>query len=153
RTSTGQGSIQARTVIGAHGKRSNVDRVLQRSFLKQPQPFVGLKAHFYGTALPSRIHLYTFPGGYCGVSAVENGLMNVCLLARQDIFQHYSAVGGISAFLDWMRHQNPLLGEWFSSAQLAYPSWLSIAQIPFGDKELLVKDVLMVGDAAGLIAP
>jgi flavin-dependent dehydrogenase len=152
RSAAQQESIQARAVIGAHGKRSTIDRTLNRPFLKKPQPFVGLKCHFYGPPLPGRIQLYAFPGGYCGLSEIENGQANACLLVRQEVFQRTGA-GHISRFIDWMQAQNPSLGAWLSAAKPVYDSWISIAQVPFGDKQIVVDDILMVGDSAGLIAP
>jgi menaquinone-9 beta-reductase len=152
RSTTGQKTIQARTVIGAHGKRSLIDRALDRPFLKQAQPFIGLKAHFYGPPLPGRIHLYAFPGGYCGLSEIENGQTNVCLLVQQETFQAAGA-GSITQFIEWMKTQNPALGAWLSKSQPIYENWISIAQVPYSDKEIVANDILMVGDSAGLIAP
>jgi flavin-dependent dehydrogenase len=155
RAQTGQDSIRARVVIGAYGKRSNLDRVLDRPFLKIPQPFVGLKSHFYGEHLPGRIHLYTFPGGYCGLSEIENGLMNVCLLVQQDVFYRECdhSTRKTTGFIDWMKTQNKALGAWLLAAQPTFKDWISIAQIPFVNKRPMVDDILMVGDSAGLIAP
>ena len=155
RTATQHDSIRARAVVGAHGKRSAIDRGLNRPFLKAPQPFVGLKAHFYGPPLPGRIHLHTFPGGYCGLSEIENGQVNVCLLVRQEVFERTCAASptAITGFIDWMKTQNPALGAWLSAAQPVYEPWISIAQVPFVDKQTIVNDILMVGDSAGLIAP
>jgi len=155
RNSLGQQNISAKTVIGAQGKRSGIDRKLERSFFKNPQPFMGLKAHFRGSLPMGHIHLYTFPGGYCGMSEIENGLVNVCLLVRQDIFQSASqpSPASVDQFMLWMQQQNPALGRWFSSAERVYNSWLSISQIPFVRKQVVVNDILMAGDSAGLIAP
>lgn len=153
RASSGaQQTLQTRLVIGAHGKRSTLDRVFDRAFLRQPQPFVGLKAHFIGDPIPNRVELHTFPGGYCGMSEIEGDRRNVCLLVRQDVFARVSG-GDIPAFVRWMQTQNPALGAWLSTAALAFPSWLSISQIPFVRKTVIECDVLMTGDAAGLIAP
>jgi menaquinone-9 beta-reductase len=150
RNDVGQHEIYAKTVIGAHGKRSRIDRALNRPFLQQSHGFVGLKAHFHGAPLPGRIHLYTFPGGYCGMSEVEGGEINVCLLVRQDAFQQAST---IDDFIEWMKQQNPALGKWLSAAQRVDRPWLSIAQVPFTDKRVVENDILMAGDSAGLIAP
>jgi menaquinone-9 beta-reductase len=152
RNTTQQDMIQARTVIGAHGKRSLIDRSLHRPFLKKAQPFMGLKAHFYGPPLPGRIHLYAFPGGYCGLSEIENGQTNVCLLVCQEVFQRAGA-SNILQFIEWMKTQNPALGTWLSAAQPVDENWISIAQVPFVDKDIVANDILMVGDSAGLIAP
>jgi menaquinone-9 beta-reductase len=155
RNDQGQIFISAKTIIGAHGKRSIIDRALSRPFLQKPHPFIGLKAHFRGSPLPGCIHLHSFPGGYCGMSEIENGLTNVCLLVRQEIFQTMTpnAEKGVDGFIDWMKAQNPALGKWLSDAQPVFDNWLSIAQIPFVDKQIISNDILMVGDSAGVIAP
>jgi flavin-dependent dehydrogenase len=153
RTAAGQFSLKAKAMIGAQGKRSSLDRSLNRNFLRQPQPFVALKAHFHGPPLPGCIRLYSFPGGYCGLSEVEGGVANVCLLVRQGVFRGASEANGITSFVEWMKGQNPLLGEWLNQAEMLFPSWMTIAQVPFADKEVVVNDVLMAGDSAGLIPP
>ncbi|MBI5667823.1 MAG: NAD(P)/FAD-dependent oxidoreductase [Chloroflexi bacterium] len=150
RSPAGSSAITARVVIGAYGKHSRLDHTLNRAFTRQPQPFVGLKAHFDGPRLPCRIELHTFPGGYCGLSEIENGKINACLLVQNDVFRQ---AGSIPAFLAWMQQQNPRLAAWFASARLISDRWYSISQIPFVDKTVVDRDVLMTGDAAGLIAP
>jgi flavin-dependent dehydrogenase len=150
---TPDAAIRARTVIAAHGKRSSLDRALNRPFLNKPQPFIALKNHFVGPALPRRIELHVFPGGYCGMSEVEDGLTNVCLLVKQDTFQKHSGSPKIESFIDWMKTQNPCLQQWLEQAQQVHSPWLSIAQVPFVRKEVIHNDIVMTGDAAGLITP
>lgn len=155
RNALGQQTINAKTVIGAQGKRSNIDRKLERDFFKKPQPFMGLKAHFRGSLPAGELHLYPFNGGYCGMSEIENGLINVCLLVRQDIFQsaNQPSPASVDQFILWMSQQNPELGKWLNSAERIYESWLCISQIPFVSKQVVINDILMAGDSAGLIAP
>ncbi|MBC7811579.1 MAG: hypothetical protein H7175_10550, partial [Burkholderiales bacterium] len=143
-------TVRARTVIATHGKRGALDRTLNRRFLRQQQPFVGLKAHFHGPPIPNRIELHAFPGGYCGLSETESGAANVCLLVRESVFQAHD---GIATFIDWMAGQNPRLGAWLSQAESISERWLSIAQVPFVNKQAVENDVLMAGDSAGLIVP
>ena len=154
RSTGGDRQFRARVVIAAHGKRSNLDRALDRRFLTKSQPYVGLKAHFRGAALPRRIDLHTFAGGYCGMSEIEDGSANVCLLARKSAL-HGDTDGplAIEAFIAWMQQQNPALGQWLAGAQRLSNRWLSISEVPFIPKRPVVNDILMVGDAAGLIAP
>lgn len=152
RGAQGVQTFTGRGVIAAHGKRSNLDRVLQRAFLRLSQPYIGLKRHFAGPALPGHIDLHIFGGGYCGMSQVEGGATNVCLLVRQDVFQR-AAQGETEQFIRWMHEQNPALGAWLAQAAPLLPEWLSIGQVPFVPKTLLEGDVLMAGDAAGMIAP
>jgi flavin-dependent dehydrogenase len=155
RNALGTQTMSAKTVIGAQGKRSRIDRQLERGFFQNQQPFIGLKSHFRGVLPAGHIHLYAFPGGYCGMSAIENGLINVCLLVRQDVFQsaNQPSPARVDSFILWMKGQNQSLGDWLSAAEQVHESWLSISQIPFVTKPILVNDILMAGDSAGLIPP
>jgi flavin-dependent dehydrogenase len=147
--------VQAGLVIGAYGKRARLDRVLERRFLQINQPYMALKSHFRGPPLGQVIELHGFPGGYCGLSEIEGGMHNVCLLVCQPVFKQVTRGqrDPIPSFVTWMCSQNPHLGEWFQGAERLPESWLSIAQVPFVKKRPLFNDILMVGDAAGLIAP
>lgn len=147
-------AISARMVIGAYGKRSNLDRALDRRFFKQRHPFMAFKAHFEGPPVPGRIELHGFPGGYCGLSEIEDGGLVACLLVHERVFQaNGGAGGGVDAFISWMQSQNPFLGGWFARARRIYPRWISISQVCFDSKPAFERDVMMVGDAAGLITP
>lgn len=150
-TITARQPVQARVVIAAHGKRGSLDRALDRDFLKRRQPYVGLKMHYHAPPVASRVELHTFTGGYCGLSDVEDGRVNACLLVRDDVFR--AAGSSIPAFVDWMGEQNAALGAWLADAAPALDRWQSISQVPFLDKRIVEGDVLMTGDAAGLIAP
>lgn len=153
--------VRARAVIAAHGRRGALDKVLDRQFLRQPQPFIGLKAHFAGPPLPGRIELHGFTGGYCGLSEVERGTAptgraaNVCLLVQEAVFRRVGGRGPerVPAFIRWMRQQNPRLEAWLSQATQLDERWLSIAQVPFGPKRPVVNEIFMAGDSAGLITP
>jgi menaquinone-9 beta-reductase len=150
-----QARLHSRVVIGAYGKRGKLDKTLERNFLSRSQPYIGLKTHMIGAPLPARVDLHSFPGGYCGMSEVENGRTNVCLLVRQEVFRHHSGEGSdkIEGFITWMQKQNPYLNEWLSGAERTEVEWMGIAQVPFVSKRAVVNDVLMAGDSAGLIAP
>lgn len=153
RTRENDCTFNARTVIAAHGKRSNLDRALDRPFLNISQPYVGLKAHFSGPPLPGRIELHTFRGGYCGMSEIEGGITNVCLLAQKSVLRAGDGPMELNGFIESIQHQNPYLRKWLSQAKSVGDRWLSIGEVPFVQKTPLVGDVLMVGDAAGLVAP
>jgi menaquinone-9 beta-reductase len=154
RSAASDSTFSAHLVIAAHGKRSNLDRALDRNFLKKSQPSVGLKAHFRGAPLPHRIELHTFAGGYCGMSEIEDGSANVCLLARKSALRMDDAGPvDLDTFIDWMQRQNPLLGGWLAGAERLSERWLSIGEVPFVAKRPVVNDILMAGDAAGLVAP
>lgn len=153
--------VRAQAVIAAHGRRGALDKALGRRFLRRAQPYVALKTHFAGPPLPGRIELHGFPGGYCGMSEVERGTgpsgraANVCLLVHEAVFRSVAGHGPdrVPAFIRWMRQQSPRLEAWLSQATRLDERWLSIAQVPFGPKRPVVNEILMAGDAAGLITP
>jgi flavin-dependent dehydrogenase len=149
RSPSGASILSARAVIAAHGRRGALDRSLRRPFLRRRHPFIALKNHFRGEAPPGGVELVVFPGGYCGISEIEEGLVNVCLLARESVFRGRS----VASFLDWMQSRSPRLRDRLSRAEPIQERWMSIAQVPFDRKAPVEGDILMAGDAAALIAP
>ncbi len=143
--------LQAPLAIGAFGKRSTLDRDLQRRFFRQRSPYLGVKYH---TALPypaDQVGLYNFQAGYCGVSQVENGLVNLCYLTtRQQLKQ---AGGSLKALEQRVLSRNPELGDILRQARPAFPRPLVINEISFAPKPPVEQHLLMAGDAAGLITP
>jgi flavin-dependent dehydrogenase len=147
--------VRARAVVAAYGKRSALDRIWARDFFHRPHAFVGLKAHFRGPSLSNRVVLHSFAGGYCGLAEVEAGRANVSLLVDERTFRGRCSgqPAGPAAFVDWMRRQNSHLDDWLARAEPVEEKWLSIGQVSFGAKHAVLGDVLMAGDAAGLMAP
>lgn len=147
--------VLSRTVIGAFGKRSALDRALGRDFIATSQPFLALKAHFEGPALSDRVELHAFPGGYCGISAIEDDTKTVCMLVHLPVFQQICGVRGyaVEKFIEWIQTQNDHLRAWFAAARMIQTDWISISQVPFVSKQVVVNDIPMIGDSAALIAP
>ncbi len=149
--STKQGhEITATIVIGAYGKRSNLDVKLNRSFIQQQSPFVAVKTHMRGSFPEDLVALHNFKGGYCGVSQVENGNINVCYIANYKSFQRYK---NIDAFNREVLCQNPHLKNIFENAVPVFEQPLTISQISFSNKTAIENHMLMCGDAAGMIHP
>lgn len=151
RVNTKEGvELTAKIVIGAFGKRSNMDVSLQRDFIKQKSPFVAVKAHMRGAFDDDLVALHNFIGGYCGVSQVENGNLNVCYLANYRSFQQYKH---IDTFNQAVLYKNPHLKKIFENTEPVFEHPLSISQICFADKTTVQDHILMCGDAAGMIHP
>lgn len=144
------------TVIAAHGRHSNLDRTLRPVGSRlSSKHYLGLKQHFMGPKFWGHIDLHVFHGGYCGMSQVEDGTTNVCLLVDQKVFQAVTSTGHnpIAGFINWMSGQNPHLKKWLAQSSPVYPEWLSTAQISLETKLPVESDILFAGDAAGMIAP
>ena len=147
------GTVRVRAAVGAHGKRSNVDAALERAFLGTPTPWVGCKAHFEGDDLEDAIELHASGeaagGAYVGMSHVEEGRVNVCWIGRAADLKR---AGSPDAWLAAMGETNPHLGVRLARLARVTP-YKSVAQVTFAAKPLVDRGVVMVGDAAGMIAP
>lgn len=143
--------ITCKVVLGAFGKRSNLDVKLKRNFIQQKSPWLGIKSHYENTGHPSNVvGLHNFPGGYGGLSQIEDGSINFCCLIRYDDFK---TEGDIASFYKKIASQNPILKDFLSNAKSKFEKPLSIAQISFERKKAVENHVLMCGDTAGLIHP
>jgi 2-polyprenyl-6-methoxyphenol hydroxylase-like FAD-dependent oxidoreductase len=82
-------SFRASYVIGAYGKRSGLDITLSRKFITTKSPWLGVKGHYKADFPDDLVALHNFAGGYCGLSKVETGAVNVCYLADFKTFKKY----------------------------------------------------------------
>ena len=136
--------------IGAYGKRSTIDVQLNRKFIQKKTPFLAVKSHFTGDFPDDLVALHNFEGGYCGVSKVEKGFINVCYLANYKSFKQYR---NIETYQQEVLYKNPHLKNIFGTLKNAFPKPLSISQISFASKETVENSILMCGDTAGMIHP
>ena len=140
----------ANLVIGAYGKRSLLDKQLNRAFIQQVSPWLGVKAHYRADIPDDQVSLHNFEGGYCGLSQVEEGTVNACYLAHYTCFKQYKNVAEFQERVLW---KNPFLSRFFANATPLFDKPLVISQISFAKKQPVENHVLMSGDTAGLIHP
>lgn len=136
--------------IGAFGKRSNFDQKLQRKFIQKKAPWLAVKGHYSGEFANDLVGLYNFEGGYCGVSKVENDIINICYLVHFDTFKKYRNIDDFQANIIY---KNPYLKHFFTNNKPLFEKPLTISQISFEEKTAIENHILMVGDSAGLIQP
>ncbi len=145
----------ARAAAGAWGKRSGLDARLKRSFIAEEARhlagFVGIKHHVRVAHPAEVISLHNFPGGYCGVSAVEESRVCLCYLVAAGALK--ASGGDIPAMEGRLLYQNPHLARLLGEGVPLYDAPLAISQVSFAQKEPVADGVLMLGDAAGLITP
>ncbi len=147
---TQQEELTADVVIGAHGKRSRLDVQLDRSFIKKRSPYVGIKYHLRLEHPDDLIALHNFPGGYCGISNIEDGKTNICYLTHRDNLKTYKDIGSMQ---EAILYQNPLLKYIFLHADFLFDKPEVINEISFETKSPVSNHILMAGDAAGMITP
>lgn len=137
-------------VLGAFGKRSILDQKLSRSFIKKKSPWLAVKAHYSGIFPNDSVELHNFDGGYCGVSKVENDIINICYLADYKTFKEYK---DIEEYQSEVLSKNPHLKRIFETTELLFEKPITISQISFEEKKCVENHILMIGDTAGLIHP
>jgi len=142
--------LKAEFVIGAFGKRSNLDINMNRAFIQKPTPFLGVKAHYKGDFPENMVALHNFKGGYCGISKVETDLVNVCYIADYKSFKKHK---NINDFQQSVLSKNTYLKNVFESFEMTFDNPLSISQISFSSKQPVENHILMCGDSAGMIHP
>lgn len=142
--------FSTKIVLGAYGKRSNVDLVLDRDFIKHKSPWLAVKAHYKGNFPDNIVALHNFSGGYCGVSKVENDIINICYLADYATFKKYK---NIEEYQKQVLYKNKHLKNVFENSTMVFDKPLTISQICFEEKTIIENHMLMIGDTAGLIHP
>jgi menaquinone-9 beta-reductase len=142
--------LTADVVLGSFGKRSRMDRVMHRDFLDKRSPYAGVKYHIMIDHPPSRIALHNFKNGYCGVSRVEHGKVNLCYLTHRDNLRMHK---NIRSMEEAVLFENPCIRNIFNTARFLTEKPEVINEISFATKAPVHNHVLMTGDAAGMIAP
>jgi len=142
--------LQAEIVIGAFGKRSNIDQKLNRKFIQKKSSWLAVKAHYKGNFPDNLVGLHNFVGGYCGVSKVENNAINICYLADYSTFKKHK---NIQEYQNEVICKNHHLKTIFDNSILIFDKPLTISQISFEKKKVVENGILMIGDTAGLIHP
>ncbi len=144
------GDFHSPLVIGAFGKRSNIDVKMKRDFIQRPSPFLGVKAHYRGTFPEDKVELHNFNGGYCGISKVENDHINICYLTD---FKSFKKFKNMEDFQEQVLSKNTFLRQAFEKYEIAFEKPLTISQVSFAAKAPVENHILMCGDSAGMIHP
>ncbi|MGO4906391.1 NAD(P)/FAD-dependent oxidoreductase [Flavobacterium sp. W20_MBD1_R3] len=142
--------LKTELVLGAFGKRSNIDQKMNRNFIQKKAHWLAVKAHYSGKFPNDAVGLHHFKGGYCGVSKVENEVLNICYLADYKTFKQYK---NITEYQNKIVSQNPNLKTILENSTLLFEKPLTISQISFEKKQAVENHILMIGDTAGLIHP
>ena len=149
---TDRGEIRARAVVGAWGRWGRFDQQLQRGFVRDhSHRNFGFKRHYRGAQLDGTIELYSFERGYLGVSAVENGVTNICGLVHASRLAGHK--GRWETFIDEIRREEPRLDAMYARYQPAQETFLSSEPVIFRARSPVEGGIFMIGDASGIVDP
>ena len=141
---------EAYFVLGAFGKRSKLDQVLERPFFSKRSPYIGVKYHIKTQGSRNTVALHNFDGGYCGINAIEGDTFNLCYLGSREQLREYGSIPEMEKNVLW---KNPILHRIFQESDFLWEKPEVITEINF-ERKLPVEDhLLLLGDAAGLITP
>jgi flavin-dependent dehydrogenase len=143
---------ESRVVIGAWGRWDTLDRSMERGFLGRRARFFGWNRDFGGNTdfLAGRVHLYLFSGGYCGLSRVEKGAVNLAGVVSEAVWKR---AGGWTPVVDRARDLNRALDSDLARLTPGPIGYLGTGPVFFTRKPPVENDLLMAGDAAGVIDP
>lgn len=150
-----KGNYSASVCAGAWGKHSNLDNKLSRLFTrnssKRHKNYVGIKYHINIDFPGDLIELHNFKNGYCGISKIEDNKYCFCYLTDSENLKNNN--GDIKKMEEQVLMKNPILKKYFTQANFLFEKPLVISQIKIGYKKAVESNILMLGDAAGNIAP
>ena len=149
-TLTNGDSLCAPTVFLAAGKHN------LRGFVRAPakqSDLIGFKLHWQLApaqilALREHMDLYLFPGGYGGLSLIEDDVANLCLVVRRSTLR---SLGGWPQLLASILGGNGHLRQLLDSATPLWPRPLAISPIPYGYLIGRDRGLWCVGDQAAVI--
>jgi flavin-dependent dehydrogenase len=146
----GGGAIRAATVFLATGKHDL--NAWERGGATQSD-LVGFKMHWRLAPAQSEIlrgamELFLFRGGYGGLSMVEDGTANLCLVVRRNTLR---LLRGWEELFQSMQNELPTLHERLANAPPCWPKPLAISPIPYGHLGGPANGVWRVGDQAAVI--
>ncbi len=148
--STPNEQFESQLVIGAYGKKSVLDKKLERGFTRKRAPYIGVKYHIKTDYPKDKVALHNFPSGYCGISAIEDDKFNLCYLGNRDMLRKYGSIENMEAT---EVKQNPYLKDIFDNAEFLFEKPEVINEFSFAPKTAVEDHILMTGDSAGLITP
>lgn len=146
--SSGEKLAATQIVIGT-GRVIQLLQPEKKTEIFRPE-FVGFKAHWTGIDTADRVQFYTFPGGYIGLSAIEDGKTNIaCLASIEQVNRFKSPDLFIQNLIS-----GPLLKDVINKGFRLFPKWLTCSVPSFGVRSNpMLPNIFYIGDAAGTIPP
>lgn len=150
-TASARTSIHTRTTVVACGRHAVQGLRPPQATAAPRQMYVGVKCHYAGLQMPPEVRLYLFEGGYVGLSPIEDGQANLCLLASQEAF---ARVGGrVPAMLDAVTRAIPALASDLAGGQRLDESMVAVGAVDTARTTVLWDQCARIGDAATMIPP
>lgn len=147
--------FKSRLVIAAYGKQNILDKKLGRDFVNKKSNLNGVKFHLpinlLKNSFSDEIRIYTDAELYCGMNQVSDTEMTVCFLENRK----QSKIPSRERLIEVIK-SNSHFKKVFDEDSIDYIKSTNIygtGNIYFGKREVVENGIIMVGDAARVIAP
>jgi len=147
---TTHGDVCALLACNASGRKSNFE-TKEKANRPVGTNYVGVKYHIKITRDPTLIEIHNFPGGYCGISNIEDSKSCLCYIVNSK--QLNSVQNSIPELEKQFLYKNNNLRILFNEAEFLFKKPVIISGINFRIKEPYKGDLFSLGDAVGSIAP
>ena len=143
---------RATITIDASGRTRALARKLNTKKERQRARLVAFKAHLQNARVaPGVCEIYSYRGGYGGLSNIEGDLSNLCFIAAARDVRRYGPDPEEVLKATVLRNSRAAVA--LAEAEFEKP-WLSVALESFGRLQLVpAEGLLLIGDAAAFIDP
>jgi flavin-dependent dehydrogenase len=147
---TNSGDVTTTLVCNATGRRSNL-ATTEKQNNSTSVNYVGIKYHIKLPRNPDLIEIHNFPGGYCGISNIEDDKACLCYIVNS---KYLNAVNNSIPELEGTYlYKNSNLEKIFTTAEFIFNEPVTISGIDFQIKKSSTDDAFFLGDSAGQMAP
>ena len=152
--SGGSRDIYGDLFVDATGRSGVLRRLIEKKGRTSPKrsPLVAFKNHILNSNSDSgACEIYVFPGGYGGLSPVEDGKANLCFIVRANVAKEF--IGKTNDHIELLSRLNARAAETLSGT-VETGEWLAVPVGEFGRKPLpTASNLVAVGDASAFIDP
>lgn len=147
--------VRSQHVIIAYGKYTMLDKAIRRRATPRLSSLNGIKfqvpKRLFNDFPENEIQIFTGRGLYCGVNAVNDEMVTVCFLEKRS-HDDLRPRERLTDLIRTNRHFRKIVQPDFSAAIESLPIY-GTSNIYFGKKSLTENGMMMIGDAARVIAP
>lgn len=147
---TSKGEFTVKIVCNSTGRKSNFE-VQSRERKDRKVNYVGVKYHVKIKRDADVIEIHNFPGGYCGISDIEDGKACLCYIVNSKNLQ--SVGNSIPELEKKYLFKNENLKQIFETSEFIFRQPITISGINFNIKRTVDDGVFYLGDSAGSISP
>ena len=147
---TNNSIIQASLVCNSSGRKSNFETAIKENQTSSTN-YIGIKYHIKLKRDSDLIEIHNFPGGYCGISNIEEDKSCLCYIVNSKKLQEVK--NSIPELEKQVLFQNSNLKKIIEHAEFITPQPATISGINFKIKNTFNDESIFLGDSAGSIAP